>query len=183
MSAILTDYDRVLRDLGSRIRTLRKTRRLTQVDLARRAGLYDVGKIERGESNPSFLTLVKVAVALGVDLAVLFAGDDRRFGHTHRMSRGGFLKTGILRVFASSREAVWPKRRSRPQKAFERAAQLPQEEQDNFARFLLAKLEPEQRWAELFSHPESEDLLERPADEALAAHRAGRTQPLNIEEL
>ena len=60
------------------------------------------------------------------------------------------------------------------QKAFERAAQLPQEEQDKFARFLLAELESEQRWAELFSRPESEDLLERLADEALAAHRAGR---------
>ena len=32
------------------------------------------------------------------------------------------------------------------QKAFERAAQLPQEEQDKFARFLLTELESEQRW-------------------------------------
>jgi hypothetical protein len=69
------------------------------------------------------------------------------------------------------------------QKAFERAAQLPQEEQDKLARFLLAELESEQRWAELLSRPESEDLLERLADEALAAHRAGRTHPLSIEEL
>ena len=57
------------------------------------------------------------------------------------------------------------------QKAFERAAQLPQEDQDKFARFLLAELESEQRWAELFGRPESEDLLERLADKALAAHR------------
>ena len=69
------------------------------------------------------------------------------------------------------------------QKAFERAAQLSQEEQDKFAHFLLAELESEQQWAELFSRSESEDLLERLADEALAAHRAGRTQPFNIEEL
>ena len=69
------------------------------------------------------------------------------------------------------------------QKAFERAAKLPQEEQDKFARFLLAELESERRWAELFSRSESEDLLERLAAEALAAHRAGQTQPLNIEEL
>ena len=69
------------------------------------------------------------------------------------------------------------------QKAFERAAELSQEEQDKFARFLLAELEAEQQWAELFSRSESEDLLERLADEALAAHRAGRTRPLNIEEL
>ena len=69
------------------------------------------------------------------------------------------------------------------QKAFERAAKLPQEEQDKFARFLLAALEAERQWAELFSRSESEDLLERLADEALTAHRTGRTQPLDIEEL
>ena len=32
--------------------------------------------------------------------------------------------------------------------------------------------------AALFSRPESEDLLERPDDEALTTHRSGRTQPL-----
>lgn len=69
------------------------------------------------------------------------------------------------------------------QQAFEKATQLSEEEQDRFARFLLAELESEQRWAELFDRPESEDLLTRLADEALAAHRAGKTQPLNIEEL
>ena len=69
------------------------------------------------------------------------------------------------------------------QRAFERAATLTQEEQDRFARFLLVQLESDQRWSELFSRPESEDLLEMLADEALATHRAGRTQPLKIEEM
>ena len=69
------------------------------------------------------------------------------------------------------------------EKAFERASQLPDDEQDEFARLMLAELESEQRWADLFSLPESEDLLERLADEALAAHRAGRTKPLNPEDL
>lgn len=64
------------------------------------------------------------------------------------------------------------------QEAFERVAKLPQEEQDRFAQFLLAALESNQRWAELFARPESEDLLERLADKTLAAHRAGRTQAL-----
>lgn len=64
------------------------------------------------------------------------------------------------------------------QKAFERAATLPQEKQDTFARFLLAELESERQWAALFSRLESEDLLKRLADEALRAHRSGRTQPL-----
>ena len=69
------------------------------------------------------------------------------------------------------------------QKAFERTAKLPQEEQDKFARFLLAELESKRQWAALFSRPESEDLLDRLADEALTAYRSRRTQPFNIEEL
>ena len=69
------------------------------------------------------------------------------------------------------------------QKAFDRAAELPQAEQDKFARFLLAELESERQWAELFARPESENLLEHLADEALAEHRAGRTRPLALEDL
>lgn len=56
------------------------------------------------------------------------------------------------------------------QQALERASELPQEEQDKLARFLLAELESERQWAELFSRLESEELLERLADEALAVH-------------
>ena len=59
--------------------------------------------------------------------------------------------------------------------AFERASELLREEQDKFARFLLAELDAERNWAESFSRLESEDLLERLADEALSEHRAGRT--------
>ena len=67
--------------------------------------------------------------------------------------------------------------------AFDRASQLPDEEQDAFARLLLAELDAEQRWSELFARPESEDLLERLASEALAAHREGKTRPLDSAEL
>jgi len=59
------------------------------------------------------------------------------------------------------------------QQAFERAEALPQEDQDRFARFVLAALESEERRAELFSRPESEDLLQEMADEALSLHRHG----------
>lgn len=69
------------------------------------------------------------------------------------------------------------------QQAFEKASDLPQEEQDNFARFLLAELESERQWADLFARPESEDLLERLADEAVSEHHAGRTRPLILEDL
>ena len=69
------------------------------------------------------------------------------------------------------------------QEAFEKAAELPEAEQDRFARFLLAELESERQWAEMFARPESEELLERLADDALSEHRTGRTRPLTIEDL
>ena len=69
------------------------------------------------------------------------------------------------------------------EKAFNQASRLPNEEQDEFARLLLAELESEQRWSELFARPESEVLLGRLASEALAAHRAGKTRPLDPSEL
>ncbi len=65
------------------------------------------------------------------------------------------------------------------QQAFERASELSETEQDKFARFLLAELESARQWAELFSSPESEDLLGRLADEAMSEHRAGRTRPFS----
>ena len=68
------------------------------------------------------------------------------------------------------------------QKAFERAAKLPQAEQDRFARFLPAELESKRQWSELFARTESEDLLERLADKELSEHRAGRTRPPALEK-
>ncbi|MYA36445.1 MAG: hypothetical protein F4030_07480 [Gammaproteobacteria bacterium] len=69
------------------------------------------------------------------------------------------------------------------QRAFERAAALPSDEQERFARFLLAELESERQWAEIFSRPESEDLLDRLANEALSDHKAGRSTLLDPEDL
>ena len=69
------------------------------------------------------------------------------------------------------------------QQAFDRASELPDSQQDEFARFLLAELDSERRWDEMFSRPESEELLDQWADEALDTHRAGRTQPLDVEAL
>ena len=50
------------------------------------------------------------------------------------------------------------------QEAFERAAQLPEPEQDRLARCLLPELESGRQWAEMFARPESEDFLERLAE-------------------
>lgn len=61
--------------------------------------------------------------------------------------------------------------------AFEKANTLPQEEQDRLARFMLAELDSERRWAELFSSSESEDLLEKMSAEALSAHNRPTFKP------
>lgn len=62
--------------LGKRIRALRKEAKLTQEELAERAGLSAnyVGEIERGERNPSALALFALARGLGVQPGTLFAG-------------------------------------------------------------------------------------------------------------
>ena len=67
--------------------------------------------------------------------------------------------------------------------AFEKAAKLPEGEQDRIALLLLEEMESDRRWEELFATPESEDFLERMADEAIAEHRAGLTKPLSLEDL
>lgn len=67
------------------------------------------------------------------------------------------------------------------EKAFSEAAKLPTNEQDAIAVWLLEEIESERRWDEAFA--QSADVLAQLADEALAEHRAGRTQILDPDTL
>lgn len=67
------------------------------------------------------------------------------------------------------------------QRAFEEASKLPESEQDALGRLLLDELASEHRWEELFAG--SHDLLATLAEQALAEHRAGRTEKLDLEKL
>ena len=60
--------------LGRRIRALRNVKGWTQQELGNRADInYKfLGEIERGQQNPSFDVLTKIAGALGVELPELF---------------------------------------------------------------------------------------------------------------
>jgi transcriptional regulator with XRE-family HTH domain len=59
--------------LGQRVRALRKGAKLSQEELAARAGLSAnyVGEVERGERNPSALALFAVAKGLTIHPATL----------------------------------------------------------------------------------------------------------------
>ena len=66
----------ILVQLGKRIAYLRKKQKMSQLDLAvesevNRNYLCD---LEKGRRNPSILALNKIAVALNIDLSMLFKG-------------------------------------------------------------------------------------------------------------
>ncbi|MEW6652304.1 MAG: helix-turn-helix transcriptional regulator [Bacteroidota bacterium] len=62
--------------LGEQIRHERKSKGLSQEELAARAGVDRsyMGGIERGERNVSFITLVKLASCLDCDIAKFSKG-------------------------------------------------------------------------------------------------------------
>ncbi len=68
-----------LRALGRRVQDLRKDRKLTQGQLAERCGLTNnyIGKVERGEAQPTLEALLSIANALKANLSTLFAYLDR----------------------------------------------------------------------------------------------------------
>ena len=66
--------ENLLHRLGSRIRFLREQAKISQEELGHKSGLHRtyVGAIERGERNPSVLSLKKIADALQVTVRKLF---------------------------------------------------------------------------------------------------------------
>jgi hypothetical protein len=69
------------------------------------------------------------------------------------------------------------------EQAFSKASQLSEEGQDAIAALIFREIESEERWDELFSRPESAEMLSRMADKALADARAGRAGKLDLDEL
>ena len=73
MSATSSDAARLL---GSRIRDERQRFAINQMELADLAALHftNLGKIERGQANPSLHTILRIAAALNLNPAVLLDG-------------------------------------------------------------------------------------------------------------
>jgi transcriptional regulator with XRE-family HTH domain len=82
--------------LGRRVRDLRVQKGWTQQELGEKADInYKfLGEIERGQQNPSFGILVKIATALGVELSEFF-----RLGH--EMSDRKEIETRITNILKS----------------------------------------------------------------------------------
>jgi transcriptional regulator with XRE-family HTH domain len=55
-------------ELGKIIKSKRESKSLTQMELAAKSGVDRnyVGMLERGERNPSYLSLLKIAKGLGI---------------------------------------------------------------------------------------------------------------------
>jgi len=66
-------------------------------------------------------------------------------------------------------------------KAFEVASSLPESEQNDLARWLIEEIISEKKWGKAFA--DSEDILEKLADEALEEHAQGKTRLLDIDRL
>ena len=67
------------------------------------------------------------------------------------------------------------------EKAFKEAARLPEVDQNALAKWVLDELHSEARWQRVFA--ESEDILEKLADEALEDKQKGRTTSLDPNRL
>ena len=66
-------------------------------------------------------------------------------------------------------------------KAFDEATKLPDTEQNALAKWLLDELEDDRKWSKAFA--ESEDVLDKLAEEAIQAKRQSKTAPLDLDRL
>jgi hypothetical protein len=65
--------------------------------------------------------------------------------------------------------------------AFEEASKLSETDQNALAKWLLEEIRSEKSWSRAFA--ESQDVLEKLADEALEEKRKGRATPLDVDSL
>jgi transcriptional regulator with XRE-family HTH domain len=68
----------ILRKFAKRIKELRKLKKMSQEQLAEKAGLHPtfIGNLERAEKNPTITSLAKIARALNISLSELLTFPD-----------------------------------------------------------------------------------------------------------
>ena len=72
----------ILEKLAKRIRYLRKTKKMSQENLAEKADLHPtyIGTIERAEKNPTITSLEKIAKAFNISLTELVSFPEEKPG-------------------------------------------------------------------------------------------------------
>lgn len=67
-------YENFLKDFGKQVRLVRKEKGMTMESVAYKAEMEyrQLGRIERGEVNPTLLSLLKISEALEVELSRFF---------------------------------------------------------------------------------------------------------------
>lgn len=67
-------YKIEIESFGTRLKELREKQELTQLDLEIQSGINrtEISRIENGQKNIEFLTIVKLAIALNIDLKDFF---------------------------------------------------------------------------------------------------------------
>jgi len=70
---VYTEFDTYLKRVGAEIKKVRLSKKLTQLDLAIKAEMEEnaVQRIEAGRTNLTIKTLIKIALALAVELHTL----------------------------------------------------------------------------------------------------------------
>ena len=73
------------KELGKRIRTERIDKKMTQEELAERAGLHPtyIGQVERGEKSLTITSLEKIVEGLGISFSDLFENIQPQIGRAH----------------------------------------------------------------------------------------------------
>jgi transcriptional regulator with XRE-family HTH domain len=66
----------LLAQFGAKVRDFRQRQSISQEELADRAGVHRtyIGMIERGEKNPTLLSIQRVSLALDVEISALLDG-------------------------------------------------------------------------------------------------------------
>lgn len=103
----LGEHMSTVKDVGRKLRATRKNSGLVIDDVAGRTGLSRayISQIETGKASPSLQTIDKLATALGISVAALFADDEFRVQLT-RASERLVLQFGAGDAPASRRKLI-----------------------------------------------------------------------------
>jgi len=79
------DFETVKLALGAEIDAWRRLHDISQEKLAEESTLHvnEVGRVERGETNPELETLVLLATGMKMSLGVLFTAAEKRWNEEH----------------------------------------------------------------------------------------------------